>query len=204
MNRQCSLGWHDDCSDPFGESCECECHPWLLRTELEVVVEYLKEQGAEVQETAYQRPAPWHHWVLLAPKKGSYLVFPLGVTKEETLVSDDRCKCGHWAMDHSEVGCEDCMCERFVWLGVSKSEHRGEATTWNESVTNDRIPRTPYGVEPGAKLELPDRSERFDPAAPGSPHRSPWPRLRRRWYSQYQAPPRNRAFVGVSSVWWFR
>lgn len=25
-NRQCSLGWHDECSDPYGEACECPCH----------------------------------------------------------------------------------------------------------------------------------------------------------------------------------
>jgi len=30
-------------------------------------------------------------------------------------MSDDKCTCGHWMMDHSEVGCEDCMCERFRW-----------------------------------------------------------------------------------------
>lgn len=25
-NRQCSIGWHEECSDPSGESCECPCH----------------------------------------------------------------------------------------------------------------------------------------------------------------------------------
>ena len=24
--RQCSLGWHEECSDPYGEDCRCECH----------------------------------------------------------------------------------------------------------------------------------------------------------------------------------
>jgi hypothetical protein len=24
--RQCSLGWHGECSDPFGVECECPCH----------------------------------------------------------------------------------------------------------------------------------------------------------------------------------
>lgn len=24
--RQCSLGWHDQCSDPGGDECECPCH----------------------------------------------------------------------------------------------------------------------------------------------------------------------------------
>jgi hypothetical protein len=25
-NRQCSIGWHGECSDPSGERCECPCH----------------------------------------------------------------------------------------------------------------------------------------------------------------------------------
>lgn len=24
--RQCSIGWHDECSDPNGNECECPCH----------------------------------------------------------------------------------------------------------------------------------------------------------------------------------
>lgn len=27
-NRQCSIGWHLECSDPKGEKCRCTCHPW--------------------------------------------------------------------------------------------------------------------------------------------------------------------------------
>lgn len=26
LNRQCSIGWHDECSDPEGETCRCLCH----------------------------------------------------------------------------------------------------------------------------------------------------------------------------------
>lgn len=26
--RQCSIGYHEECSDPAGESCRCACHPW--------------------------------------------------------------------------------------------------------------------------------------------------------------------------------
>jgi len=25
-NRQCSIGWHGECSDPEGELCKCPCH----------------------------------------------------------------------------------------------------------------------------------------------------------------------------------
>jgi hypothetical protein len=24
--RQCSIGYHNECSDPNGEACECPCH----------------------------------------------------------------------------------------------------------------------------------------------------------------------------------
>lgn len=33
-NRQCSLGYHDECSDPAGESCECPCHTAAGRAEM--------------------------------------------------------------------------------------------------------------------------------------------------------------------------
>jgi hypothetical protein len=26
LNRQCSIGWHDECSDPQGDTCRCLCH----------------------------------------------------------------------------------------------------------------------------------------------------------------------------------
>lgn len=25
-NRQCSIGWHEECSDPEGRECGCVCH----------------------------------------------------------------------------------------------------------------------------------------------------------------------------------
>lgn len=37
-NRQCSIGYHDECSDPYGESCMCSCHALgitLTRDQLE-------------------------------------------------------------------------------------------------------------------------------------------------------------------------
>lgn len=24
--RQCSIGWHEECSDPNGDTCTCGCH----------------------------------------------------------------------------------------------------------------------------------------------------------------------------------
>lgn len=26
VNRQCSIGWHQECSDPAGDRCRCACH----------------------------------------------------------------------------------------------------------------------------------------------------------------------------------
>jgi len=28
INRQCSIGYHEECSDPSGDECRCHCHPW--------------------------------------------------------------------------------------------------------------------------------------------------------------------------------
>ena len=36
--RQCSIGYHEECSDPYGESCMCSCHALgitLTRDQLE-------------------------------------------------------------------------------------------------------------------------------------------------------------------------
>jgi hypothetical protein len=30
--RQCSLGWHEECSDPSGDDCQCPCHGEDLTT----------------------------------------------------------------------------------------------------------------------------------------------------------------------------
>jgi hypothetical protein len=30
--RQCSIGWHYECSDPRGQKCRCNCHPERERT----------------------------------------------------------------------------------------------------------------------------------------------------------------------------
>lgn len=36
--RQCSIGWHEECSDAYGEECKCSCHApgiTLTRDQLE-------------------------------------------------------------------------------------------------------------------------------------------------------------------------
>lgn len=31
--RQCSIGWHFECTDPNGEECECPCHDSAIDAE---------------------------------------------------------------------------------------------------------------------------------------------------------------------------
>lgn len=35
-NRQCSIGYHEECSDPSGEKCGCPCHVALVKKALKV------------------------------------------------------------------------------------------------------------------------------------------------------------------------
>jgi hypothetical protein len=35
-NRQCSIGWHSECSDPLGASCFCPCHDERVNAEYRV------------------------------------------------------------------------------------------------------------------------------------------------------------------------
>lgn len=37
-NRQCSIGWHAECTDPNGEKCGCPCH------QIEALIERALEQ----------------------------------------------------------------------------------------------------------------------------------------------------------------
>lgn len=40
FNRQCSIGYHEECSDPDGETCRCPCHvfaPLVLDAPLTLV-----------------------------------------------------------------------------------------------------------------------------------------------------------------------
>lgn len=33
MNRQCGIGYHEECSDPNGYECDCKCHRYRDRLE---------------------------------------------------------------------------------------------------------------------------------------------------------------------------
>ena len=48
-NRQCSIGWHSECSDPDGDECTCPCHWYSLEDYIKAIIELedlLTEQQA--------------------------------------------------------------------------------------------------------------------------------------------------------------
>ena len=55
--RQCSIGWHDECSDPRGEKCECPCHKidkkWMnTGYEIAMLCQNLWEENKRLREAA--------------------------------------------------------------------------------------------------------------------------------------------------------
>lgn len=71
-NRQCSIGWHGECSDRSGESCQCLCHDEATRW---FTVEghpdsgghiiHKVEQGKHHWPPADDEPAgTWAHWIM--------------------------------------------------------------------------------------------------------------------------------------------
>ncbi|UOK18403.1 hypothetical protein SEA_BRUHMOMENT_87 [Arthrobacter phage BruhMoment] len=71
-NRQCSIGWHGECSDRSGETCRCLCHDDAVRW---WSVEGHREGGAFTVTRAEQgqhrwppvegEPATmWAHWIM--------------------------------------------------------------------------------------------------------------------------------------------
>lgn len=76
-NRQCSIGWHDECSDPRGESCQCLCHEkgvelWTVEGHVEggAFAITRAEQGQHKWPPVEGEPATmWAHWVLGASEE---------------------------------------------------------------------------------------------------------------------------------------
>lgn len=48
-NRQCSIGFHDECSNPAGDKCKCECHRDPAEPSEEEMTAIRAEQDAEAQ-----------------------------------------------------------------------------------------------------------------------------------------------------------
>jgi len=43
-NRQCSIGYHSECTDPKGEQCKCPCH-WTDDQWLEAAKDWFSREG---------------------------------------------------------------------------------------------------------------------------------------------------------------
>ena len=90
VNRQCSIGWHDECSNPSGTECQCLCHgagvDWYS-------VEGHAENGlttiTRVEKGKHHWPAQpgepatiWAHWVLAISERHAT---EQATTKQENL-----------------------------------------------------------------------------------------------------------------------
>lgn len=70
-NRQCSIGWHGECSDPAGDTCQCLCHDPAVRIytveghgEGRDVVATRTERGQHRWPPKDGEPdTAWAHWV---------------------------------------------------------------------------------------------------------------------------------------------
>lgn len=51
-NRQCSIGYHDECSDPAGEECECPCHVAATDEEVHTNAEW-EQQATTLDESLH-------------------------------------------------------------------------------------------------------------------------------------------------------
>lgn len=71
-NRQCSIGWHEECSDPRGESCQCLCHDRAAQTySIEGHPEGDKQVVTRAEEGQIRMPpvegepaGTWAEWIL--------------------------------------------------------------------------------------------------------------------------------------------
>ncbi|UYL87469.1 hypothetical protein SEA_PUREGLOBE5_106 [Arthrobacter phage Pureglobe5] len=71
-NRQCSIGWHEECSDPAGETCMCLCHDeavqwWSVEGHREGGLTTITrvEEGKHRWPPVKGEPATmWAHWIL--------------------------------------------------------------------------------------------------------------------------------------------
>ena len=46
--RQCSIGWHSECSDPDGDECTCPCHWYGLEYYIAAIIE-LEDENARLR-----------------------------------------------------------------------------------------------------------------------------------------------------------
>lgn len=80
VNRQCSIGWHGECSDPEGERCKCACHAFVGAEDedeyIKVPLGALRELVESAQSIAYRADQEWEGGYVAETEK---LVAALGV-----------------------------------------------------------------------------------------------------------------------------
>lgn len=70
-NRQCSIGWHDECSDPAGNECNCICHDRKAsiysvegHAEAGIATATRSEEGKQHWPPVPGEPeSAWAHWI---------------------------------------------------------------------------------------------------------------------------------------------
>jgi hypothetical protein len=67
-NRQCSIGWHRECTDPAGEACKCPCHTDSLPMPL-AVQDAVLIAGARRLADLYDLPEVTGHRVMLIARE---------------------------------------------------------------------------------------------------------------------------------------
>jgi hypothetical protein len=71
-NRQCSIGWHEECSDPQGLDCYCLCHDpevqeWSVEGHPEgggQVITRVEEGRVRMPPQAGEPEGTWATWIL--------------------------------------------------------------------------------------------------------------------------------------------
>jgi hypothetical protein len=79
VNRQCSIGYHGECSDRSGEQCRCLCHDdatrWFtVEGHPEGAVQIITrcEQGEHRWPPVEGEPkGTWAHWIMAASLEGA-------------------------------------------------------------------------------------------------------------------------------------
>ena len=70
-NRQCSIGWHEECSDPYGYSCQCLCHDgryqlWSVEGHAEdgdITITRVEEGTQSWPAQEGEPETMWAHWI---------------------------------------------------------------------------------------------------------------------------------------------
>jgi len=87
-NRQCSIGWHGECSDRSGETCQCPCHRDEMVDLLSHAARVVAPWGGSVELafTAAESPAERPTWsATLKPSASATSLLRFGGTPTEAM-----------------------------------------------------------------------------------------------------------------------